>query len=340
MRVGGERIELRSAEGHGRVEHQIEILHRSIARFVRLSAEQGKVRWRLVLEKRNLVEPRAQRCFAIAVFRGQIQEARRADAEAGVRGGQHRLAVVDVLASGCEIGHVLAVGDDRLAAFACILEHNVDHAGDGVGPVLRGGAVTQHLDALDGPGRNVVEIDRARALAELRFGGERCGRVPALAVDQHQRLIGAQAAQLRWPHQVREVGIGLARQIEGRHQGLQRRAYLTRDCCGLPDLRGTDDVDWHRTFVHAAAGRARADDHYFSQCGVLVGRDCTDRCGQAERQRANDHSPVRMLIIGHETPLHRFPEIRMLHSGPEDTWCCSAKLPWLTASETLSTLLM
>ena len=109
---------------------------------------------------------------------------------------------------------MLSEADGCIAALGGILEHDIDDAGYGVGTILGTGVIAQHLDALDRAHRNVVQIDRARALAELRFGGQRRRAVPSLAIDEHERLIRTQAAQLCGPHQVCEVRVRLARQIE------------------------------------------------------------------------------------------------------------------------------
>src|SRR3546814_4611478 len=59
---------------------------------------------------------------------------------------------------------IFAVADLRAAADA-LLELDVDDAGDGVGAILRRGAVAQHLDPLDRDRRNRVHVDARRAAA-------------------------------------------------------------------------------------------------------------------------------------------------------------------------------
>ena len=63
-------------------------------------------------------------------------------------------------------GRILPDRDAEPAAAARLPQAQVDNAGDGVGAVLRGGAVAQHLDRADGGGGDGVEVDRGRAEAD------------------------------------------------------------------------------------------------------------------------------------------------------------------------------
>ncbi len=69
------------------------------------------------------------------------------------------------------------------------------HAGDGIGAVLGRRAILQHLDALDRGHRNEVEIRRRATLIGPAEHREVAGGVATLAVDEHERVIRAQAAQ-------------------------------------------------------------------------------------------------------------------------------------------------
>src|SRR5690606_37422729 len=85
---------------------------------------------------------------------------------------------------------VLAELRAQLHALVVAAGDDVHHAGDGVGAVQRGGAVLQHLDALDDGQRDGVEVG-GRADA----GGG--GLVdPAHAIDQHQHALGAEVTQV------------------------------------------------------------------------------------------------------------------------------------------------
>ncbi len=57
---------------------------------------------------------------------------------------------------------ILTRGPAERAAFLLVVEDDVDHAGNGVGAILRGGAVLQHLDTLDRALGDEVEIGSDR----------------------------------------------------------------------------------------------------------------------------------------------------------------------------------
>ena len=99
--------------------------------------------------------------------------------------GSDRRAVLVALAVGAGAGRA----GDREARVLLAQDH-VDHAGHRVGTVDRRCAVLQHLDALDGVERNLRQVDVRNVAvvgeAEVRH---------AAAVDEHERVVGAQAAQ-------------------------------------------------------------------------------------------------------------------------------------------------
>ncbi|MNM79301.1 hypothetical protein D3C81_912280 [compost metagenome] len=178
------------------------------------------------------------------------------------------------------------------AAFRRVVEDHVDHAGHRIGAVQRTGAVTQHFDALDRADRDGVEIHRRGALADLAVGVDQRAVVAALAVDQHQHLVRRQATQLRGAHMVGTAGVGLAREIERRQQGLQRAAQLAVDHAGLADVLGAEHVHRRGGFEHGAVHGAGAGDDHRVQRGGLVGGVLGEgggrqrqRNGQTERGR-------------------------------------------------------
>ena len=81
-------------------------------------------------------------------------------------------------------------------------EHGVDDAGNGIGAVDRRGAVFQHLHALDAVDRNGVGVDgvdgHETAAHFLRLVAGRVDHAPP--VQQHQRVAGAQVAQVESAH--------------------------------------------------------------------------------------------------------------------------------------------
>ena len=100
------------------------------------------------------------------------------------------------------------------------LEHDVDDAGDRVRAVLCRRAIAQNLDVIDHPGRNGIEVDRLRPAPDESVDVHDGAHVPALAVHEHERLIGRQSAQRRRPHVVGRVAEGRAREVERRRECL------------------------------------------------------------------------------------------------------------------------
>ena len=88
----------------------------------------------------------------------------------------------------------LTVVQPNLTAFGIAPGHQVDDAGDGVGPVLCRGAVAQHLDPLQRDARNHAHVGSVGALAGRGYElGDDRGAVAAFAVDHHECLIRCQA---------------------------------------------------------------------------------------------------------------------------------------------------
>ncbi len=134
----------------------------------------------------------------------------------------HRRPVVVVV-----VGDVAAGGSVHEWGELPLLEDEIHHAGDGVGAVLGRGAVTQHLDAIDGARRDRVQVHAAGARPGTVGEGVDQGRlVPPLAVDQHQRVVGAQTPQRERAHDVGGVGDGLARKVDRGREPLQDLAGL------------------------------------------------------------------------------------------------------------------
>jgi len=107
----------------------------------------------------------------------------------------HR-AAVDVAAA--VLRHVGEAADGQ--AGVVLAQDEVDDAADGVGAVGRRGAVLEHLDALDGGHRDLVQVDDAAVEAVCR---------DAASVQQDQRRVGALQAQVGGGRAV--VAAGLAR---------------------------------------------------------------------------------------------------------------------------------
>jgi hypothetical protein len=120
-----------------------------------------------------------------------------ADADAPAAVHVHGGAVVGIVVGDVPAGVAVNEGGE-----GAVLEHQVHHPGDGVGAVLGGGAVAEHLDPVQGAGGHGVEVDAARPGAP--------------AVHQHQGVVGAQAPEGEGPDDVAGVGDALARKV---HRG-------------------------------------------------------------------------------------------------------------------------
>ena len=94
------------------------------------------------------------------------------------------------LAIGFHAGRKLAVGA-RFQPLIRFFGDHVDDAGDGVGAIHGRGAVREDFHALDGGGRNRVDVDEHGLEA-----GRRAIERQAAAIEQHQRALRAHAAQI------------------------------------------------------------------------------------------------------------------------------------------------
>ena len=135
----------------------------------------------------------------------------------------------------------VAVGPARFRAVEVGAGDEVDHARDRVGPVGRGGAVLQHLDAADRGHRDDIGVDDARSGLTEGVGGH------AAAVDQHQGALGAEPAQVHRAGTFRALGarielIGVAEDAGRDRQVLQQfengGRVLLRQFLGADDVHG------------------------------------------------------------------------------------------------------
>ena len=126
-----------------------------------------------------------------------------------------------------------------LAGMPIALEHDIDDARDGIGAVLRRGAVAQHLDPLDCQQRDGVQVRAGAAAADGAIGVQQGTLVQALTVHQHQHLVRVERAQRERRRMIRTVRYGGAGVIEARHK---RRQRLRQPAWahGLQLLRGID----------------------------------------------------------------------------------------------------
>src|SRR5436305_779603 len=82
------------------------------------------------------------------------------------------------------------VDGDRVIVVV-LARDEVDHAGDGVGVIQRGGVVTQHFDALDGGERDRVQIKNRQIKHTINN---------TTTVQQHENLVRAQTTHVNKRH--------------------------------------------------------------------------------------------------------------------------------------------
>jgi hypothetical protein len=260
------------------------------------------------------VRPRAVRGIAVEVFRRERERAR-AHGQSPRAARVHVLAVVRIVC-----GEVLAAAHAQRRREPPALHDQVDHARDGVGAVLGRGTVPQHLDVVDGAARDGIHVDAARARGHaVRERVDERGLVPAQPVDQHQRLVGREAAQRERPHDVRRVRDALVREVDRGCDRLKRLAGLARALAA--ELLGREHVDGHRELIGRGVPCPRADQDLHAlhrEHGALEGDvhgrgpagldgDRAHGAPEAEHERAHDacarrHSTQLEVspLVGHD----------------------------------------
>ena len=203
----------------------------------------------------------------VAVLDAEVGEAGPAERQPGVAGDGVRTAVPGAVAAGVQL---------EAAAATVVLQQKVQHPGDGVGAVLGRRAVAQHLDLSQRYGRDGRDVGPLRPVGDaVADPGDDGAPVPALAVDQHQRVVGGEAAQ-----------------VGG-----------SDESCRVPDRLGVDVVGGdQRPQLIADVGAALADD--------VLNRNGVDRHRRFDgRPRlcaaADDDHPLRELHRQHDVQRHR-----------------------------------
>src|SRR4029078_1780692 len=150
----------------------------------------GEIRILLREDQRDRACRAATGAIVAIIFTGNVDETGGADADADVARDLTGLAAVEL---GAAMLEVLAVASFELNSAAIGPEAEVHDAGDGVGSILRRGAIAQHLEILDGNPRDRGNI---RTLRPERQAGVAVGKdldqrraVEPLAVDLHQSLV-------------------------------------------------------------------------------------------------------------------------------------------------------
>ena len=256
-------------------------------------------------DERDRVPPRRRPVgrVRVAVLQAQVGKPACAERQADVAGELRRFAVSGAVHPGIQLDGPARAG---------VLELEVHHAGDGVGAVLRGRAVSQHLDLAERDGGDHGDV---RALGAVRHTVaavpfEHRGAVAALAVDEHQHVVGRQVAEHGGADHRRGALDGLRVRVERRDD---RAELLLQVARSLPEeVGGGQDVHRHRRRGNAARLGAGADDDRLlpeageqglhlggrQSQGLDLGRRHTECAAQllGERARLSLHLFLRRLV--------------------------------------------
>ena len=196
---------------------------------------------------------------------------------------------------GCEAGFLTialcgAAGlEIHIDAFEVVPQNEVDDARERVGAVYGGGTARDRFDALDGRGRDGVQVDDERGVRRLR----------AAPVDEHERSVRADTTQIHACDTRRDcagsyagarVELGVVRH-ELRH--LIQHALNAERARVLERLR-VDRHDGTRR-IEVAANDARARDGDFFEPGFL--RLCCACPGEQRRDRRREHGAIDELSV-------------------------------------------
>src|SRR4030095_4106060 len=98
-------------------------------------------------------------------------------------------------------------------------EDDIDDAGDGIRPVLRRGAIAQHLDVIDRREGYRIEVDARRSASDAVVQVHERTLMTSFSIDQYQHLIRSQSAQRGRADGVGAVRDGRTGKVEGRADG-------------------------------------------------------------------------------------------------------------------------
>ncbi len=170
-----------------------------------------------------------------------------------------------------DMREILAVGGRRLAAGAGAAKLEIDHAGNRVRAILGCGAVTQHLHSRQGDGGDEVDVNGRGAAADRPVDVEQRRGMTPLAVDEDQRLVGAEPAQSGRPNHVGAVGDRGLREVEA--GDFLRQGPVDFRVTALAKRFGAENVDRNGTVGHRAIGTPRpGDDDFRPGLGSRVSR--------------------------------------------------------------------
>ncbi len=224
----------------------------------------------------------ADRRLGLAPLRAQIGETAGRDRGSDIRGEPVFVAVAFVGLSPLRLDH---------AAVRPVLEHEVDHPGDGVRAVLGGGGVAQHFHPVERDRRDHADVGALRAFRNAVAEPDYDGRaMAALAVDEHQRLIRREPAQVGGANEGRRVADRLGADVVGRHQ----RAHEVGQVRGaaIREVLAADQVDRRRRIRNRPDRPARAHDKNIPEfiyllLGGILGPDIGRHRDGCQRARQN-----------------------------------------------------
>ena len=186
--------------------------------------------------------------------------------------GERRVAAIaEVRADSAGCGDavpVALVGGTVLQAqpahVGLVFQDEVQHPGDGVRTVLGGRPVAQDFHAFQGDAGQRHDVHRLRALVDARHElADHGAAVPALAVDEYQRAVRGEPAQVGRADQRRRVADRLAAHVVGRDERGERVEHVT--VAGGPEVLSVEDVHGHLQGPGRPLAAPRPDDHHFLQ---------------------------------------------------------------------------
>ena len=171
----------------------------------------------------------------------------------------------------------------QAAALGRVAQHEIQHPGYRVGPILRAGSVAQDFHPFEGDGRDGGDIRPVRTARQaITPAGNRRGAVAAFAVDQHQGRVRRQAAQLGRADQGGLNTDAILKDLIGRDGRGQQVVHIR--AAVVPETVSVNDVYRHGRIRRGAARRAGADHPDFFKADDLFCRVGRLRPG---RQRAD-----------------------------------------------------
>ena len=190
------------------------------------------------------------------------------------------------------------------AQVGVVFQDEVQYPGDGVRTVLGGRPVAQDFHAFQGDAGQRHDVHRLRALVDSRHElADHGAPVPALAVDEHERAVRGEAAQVGRADQGRRVADRLAAHVVGRDERRERVEHVA--VAGGLQVLSVKDVHRHLQGSGRPLAAPRPDDHHFFQQAPV---DAIFRVGVVQLLRPDGQGPRPPSAAGpRSTPSSRSP---------------------------------